>query len=178
MGIPLPWCIWLDDLCAAVGSVVCPLPLLPIVVANIVSIVFLKLEGWNGTRQQHLYFYIGCLSRLLGQHKWTSIWNNNVRYIRGRLQTINVIVTLSWNPPPKRHTSDIKQIRYQANYLSVGDHRCFWLATTLVSAVIPLDELLILSCWMVVNCTYFLLKHGAKQCRLFFRHFVGKQNVT
>ena len=47
--------------------------------------------------------------------------------------------------------------------------------TTLVSAVMPLDELLILSCWMIVNC--FLLKHGAKQCRL-YRHFVGRQNVT
>ena len=59
--------------------------------------------------------------------------------------------------------------------INIGDHRCFWLATTLVSAVIPLDELLILSCWMIVNC--FLLKHDAKQCRL-YRHFVGRQNVT
>ena len=37
----------------------------------------------------------------------------------------------------------------------IGDHRCFDFATTLVSAVIPLDELPILSCWMIVNCTYF-----------------------
>ena len=44
-----------------------------------------------------------------------------------------------------------------------------------MSAIIPLDELLILSCWMIVNC--FLLKHGAKQGRL-YRHFVGRQNVT
>ena len=45
MAIPLPWCIREDDLCAAVGSVVCPLPLLPIAVANIVGILLLKLEG-------------------------------------------------------------------------------------------------------------------------------------
>ena len=35
--------------------------------------------------------------------------------------------------------------------INIGDHCCFWLATTLVSAVIPLDELLILSCWIIVN---------------------------
>ena len=72
---------------------------------------------------------------------------------RGRLQTIffrtNVIVTLiklEPFPPPNVH----------------GDHRCFSLATALVSPIIALDELLILSCWMIVNCTYFLLKHGGK----------------
>ena len=46
--------------------------------------------------------------------------------------------------PPKRHTSDIEQ-----NYSSVGAHRCFSLAPTFVSAVIPLDELLILSCYNI-----------------------------
>ena len=30
---------------------------------------------------------------------------------------------------------------------------------------------------MIVNCTYFLLKHGAKQCCLYL-HFVGRQNGT
>ena len=35
----------------------------------------------------------------------------------------------------------------------------------------------LLSCWMIINCTYFLLKHGVKQCRL-YQHFVGRQNVT
>ena len=86
---------------------------------------------------------------------------------RGRLQTQNnVIVTLvGTTPPPERHTSDIKQ-NYCPSEITVAP------ATTLVSAVIPLNELLILSCWMVVNCTYLLLKHGAKQ------YFVGRQNVT
>ena len=30
---------------------------------------------------------------------------------------------------------------------------CIQPITPLVSAVIPLDELLILSCWMIINCT-------------------------
>ena len=47
-----------------------------------------------------------------------------------------------------------------------------------MSAVILLDELLILSCWMIVNCTYFLLKLGAKQGRLLYQHFVRRQNIT
>ena len=42
--------------------------------------------------------------------------------------------------------------------INIGNHRCFDLPLyTLVSAVIPFDELTILSCWMIVNCTYFLL---------------------
>ena len=48
--------------------------------------------------------------------------------------------------------------------------------TTLVSAIISLDELLILSCWMIINTN--LLSHEEWcQCRL-YQHFVGRQNVT
>ena len=112
----------------------------------------------------------------------------------------NVIVTLSWNPPPPITShlyissagNEIWNSRYYVNCMmcvyrkknslksrstmkiNIGDHRCFWLATTLMSAVILLDKLLILSCWMIVNC--FLLKHGAKQRHL-NRHFAGRQNV-
>ena len=46
-----------------------------------------------------------------------------------------------------------------------------------MSAVIPLDELLILSYGMIVNCTYFLLKHGASVV-YYTDIFVGRQNVT
>ena len=49
--------------------------------------------------------------------------------------------------------------------IGIRDHHCFSLATTLVSAIILLDELLILSCCMIVNC--FILKQGAKQPRLY-----------
>ena len=35
---------------------------------------------------------------------------------------------------------------------SLGNE-CIQPITPLVSAIIPLDELLILSCWMIVNCT-------------------------
>ena len=69
---------------------------------------------------------------------------------------------------PRETIPQTSHLWYRANYLSVGDYR---LATTLVSAVVPLNELLILSCWMVVNCTYFLLKHGAKQCCLYIPTF-------
>lgn len=45
MAIPLPRCIGEDDLHAAVGGVVCPLPFLSIAVPNIVGILLLKLES-------------------------------------------------------------------------------------------------------------------------------------
>ena len=89
--------------------------------------------------------------------------------VRGRLQTFffpkNVIVTLSWNPPQTSH------LRYRAkllvrrrslllltyHYPCVCRNTARWTAHT--------------EGWMIVNCTYFLLKHGAKQCRLYIPTF-------
>ena len=61
MAIPLPRCIGEDDLHAAVGGVVCPLPFLSVAVPNIVGILLLKLESRVvDTRHEKLGLPIGC----------------------------------------------------------------------------------------------------------------------
>ena len=94
-----------------------------------------------------------------------------LQQLRGHLQLFfhNVIVTFSWNPPPPppNVTPLISSKITCPSEITVA----FDLPLPL-SAVIRLDELLILSCWMIVNCTYVLLKHGAKQCRLYIPTFL------
>ena len=81
----------------------------------------------------------------------------------------NFIVTLSWNPipPPNNVIPLISRKITCPSEITIA----FDLPLPL-SAIIPLDELLILSCWMIVNCTYILLKHSAKQCRLYIPTFL------
>ena len=85
----------------------------------------------------------------------------------------NVIVTLSWNPPLPHNVIPLISSKI------IVHRRSLLLVTTLVSAIIPLDELLTLSCWMIVNCTYSTSSWSTVPNSIvcIYRQFVGRQNV-
>ena len=78
-------------------------------------------------------------------------------------------MTLSWNTPrPHNITPLISSKITCLSEITIA----FDLPLPLF-AIIPLDELLILSYGMMVNCTYLLLKHGA--CVVYYTDIFGWQ---